>query len=254
MFNFKYATIIIIIFLLIIVFSLQRCNNQKTVENNILKQNEKALLDTVRISKNKFGQSEYSKNILVGDIKDLKRLNKGLYSEIVKEQGKVSEITKYSVFLRNKKQDTIFIPSTLIKYPEGVYGLKWDVDTTYNSENSRKLSGESKFKLNFDKYTFNVTPLTTIITNDIIKMNIVQGIREKDGNLEVFVRSDYPGFEVRDLNSITISPKTNPVFQKFVEKTQPKKLGVGFYGGYGLNSTGVSPQIGFGVTYSLFRF
>ena len=77
--------IAVIVLLLLTVFNCNKSRNLR-VDNNILEQNKKALSDSIRVTKNKLGEIEYSKNILVSDKKDLKDLNADLANEYLKRR------------------------------------------------------------------------------------------------------------------------------------------------------------------------
>jgi hypothetical protein len=248
--------LIIIIILLLFggVYGYRQYQNLR-VDLNISEQNEASLSDSVRVQKNKVGDLEYSKNILVSDKKNLESLSKDLSSELKKEKGKVHQLTKYVIKLEKQPKDTIKINNTLIVYADGSNGLEWKHDTIYDLENSRHLAGTSKFDIDSNGV---ITPLETIITKDEINFNIIQGLREKNGNVEMFVRSDYPGFSVNDLQSAIIDPKNHPVLKKYTKK---KDWSVGPFVGVGLGlNTWPSPNLGFGVMvgisvqYSIFKF
>lgn len=235
---------------------MNQCNRSKDTEINILEQNQKALNDSVRTSKNKVDQLEFSKNILVGDKNDLKELNRDLFEEYKKENGKVSELSKLVIEIANKKP--IYITNNLPanSYGDSTYGVPFTLDTIYNKDNSRTLKGETKFRaITNAKGDIDIRPLSTILTEDKFKFNVIQGLREtKNGDVEVFVRSDYPGFELKDLNSIILDPDKHPVLKKFSDKGKPKKFGIGVYAGYGMNTNGLSPQVGVGLIYTPIRF
>jgi len=85
---------------------------------------------------------------------------------------------------------------------------------------------------------------------DEIGFSLVTGLRKKDGKLEIFVRSDYPGFTLTKLDGAIIDPKKNPVFKEFIKKKRfhiGPMVGVGI--GSGFQFTGF---FGVGVTYSIF--
>lgn len=249
-FNAKKQRNILIVVLILLVFGfgygVTRMSGLKN-QLAISEQNNKALSDSVRVEKNKVGDLEYSKNILVAEKNELADLNADLAEELDKEKGKVRELTKIVGSISNT--DTVYIENTLIVYADGSHGLQWEHDTIYDDENSRHLAGISKF---FVDSLGVITPLETEITKDIINFNIVTGLREKDGNIEVFARSDYPNFEVEELSSAIIDPKKHPVLKKF---TRPKRIGIGPYIGVGISSGFKAEiQLGIGVQYSLFRF
>ena len=51
----------------------------------------------------------------------------------------------------------------------------------------------------------------------------------KDGLLEIFVKSDYPGFKVSKLDGALIDPKKSNVLKKYFPE---KRWGLGVYCGY----------------------
>lgn len=218
----------------------------------IAEQNKAALADSLRVTKNKVGDLEYSKQILVAkNAQDLKNLNENLAKTVREFNGKIHEISN---LVGEIKSDTTTVTNTTINnYPDGVKGLSWALDTIYDAENSRKLAGESRFK--YDSITNSFTALDTKITEDRIRFSLTQGLRTTDdGKIEMFASSKYPGFSATDLNSAILDPKSHPVLKEFTRK---KKLGFGVYTGFGAtmnlsNSTVTAgPQVGIGLTFDL---
>ncbi len=250
----KQRNVLVIVLLILVLGIGIGFNRYSSLKNELMfaEQNNKALADSVRTSQNKLGEIEYSKNILITEKNNLENLNSDLAEELKKEKGKVNEIIK---LVSTIKRDTTYLTNTLIEYPDGEKGLEWSNDTIYSENNERHLSGISKFALDSNG---NIIPLETIITNDYIKFDMVTGLREKDGNIEIFVRSGFPGFENIELDGAIIDPHKHPVMKKF---TQPKRWGIGPYAGIGLGiNTVPNPNIGFGfsfgigIQYSLIRF
>lgn len=239
--------LIIVILLLLCGFMVKKTSNLRTrLETS--EQNTKALSDSVRVEKNKNGQLVSSKNILISDKNHLKELNSELSAELKKEKGKVFQLNKIIATIGETKIKTIYIENTLIEYPEGVMGLEWNYDTIFDQSNSRHISGISKFKLD----SVNIVPLTTEINKDVISFKLITGLKEKDDNLEIFVRSDYPGFDVIELDGAVIDPKKHPILKKFTTK---KRFSIGPYIGIGVSNTVIpSTQIGIGVQYNLIQF
>jgi predicted RND superfamily exporter protein len=251
--------LIIVILLLVIIgyIGWTRIQNLDT-RLSMSEQNTKALTDSVRVGKTKNGQLESSINVLITEKGDLDKLSKNLADELKKEKGKVSELM--SILAHIKLRDTIYIENKLIQYSNGVYGLKWDYDTTFNAKNSRSIAGESRFKQDtiktivngVEKVEYKITPLNTSLFKDDIKFNLITGLREKDGNIEIFARSDYPNLTISDLEGAIIDPKNHPVMKKF---TKNKKWGVGPYIGVGVGSDlKFNLQVGLGITFSIFKF
>jgi|AntRauTorckE6833_2_1112554.scaffolds.fasta_scaffold00695_14 hypothetical protein len=241
-----------IIFLMIFGVAYWGYNKYQSIEQDleIAKQNQLALRDSVRVSKNKIGQLEYSKQILVAkNESDVKKLNDRLAEVKGRFTGKISQLTET---IANIKSDTVFVEKTkLVELPDNTKAFVWDYERVYDERNYRFISGETRFKL--DTTTNAMTAIGTKITRDIIKFNIIQGLRTtEEGNVEMFASSDYPNFEVKELNSVLIDPSTHPALKKFTKK---RKLRFGFYTGAGatinLSNYNVifGPQIGFGLTF-----
>lgn len=249
MYKINPRTIAIVILLVIIVI-LTRCNQKDKSKIEILEQNQKALTDSVRVSKSKIGELEYSKNILIGEKGDVIKLNEKLAYELKNTKGKVSELTQYIIKIGLKP---IEIPTTVTNVGSQ-YTFTWEIDTTFNPGNGRNLKGETIFKGLVKDNEISIDSVRTKLLKDDLIFTVTQGLREKDGNLEVFVRSNYPGFELLELNSIIIDPDKHPLLKKFTKQSKPKRFGLGVYGGYGIGVNGLSPQIGVGLSYNLIQF
>ena len=239
--------LLVIIMGIILLISFKSCTNANN-QIKINEQNIKALNDSVRYNKNKVGDLEASKNVLITEKKGLGDLNNDLATELKKEVGKVYELNKFILSLKNKPGDTVWMVNTLIKYPNGEYGLAWTHDTLYTGYNGRSIAGVSKFRIKDSV----IVPTSTFISKDEVNFSIVTGLRQKGDDLEIFIRSDYPGFNVTGIEGAVIDPKNNPILKKY---TVQKKWGVGPYVGVGVGiNLKPSIQIGIGVHYSLFRF
>jgi hypothetical protein len=249
MYKINPRTIAIIILLIIIVI-LTRCNQGDKSKIEILEQNQKSLTDSVRVSTTKIGELEYSKNILVGEKNDVVKLNKKLAYELKNTKGKVSELTQYIIKIGLKPTPLL----TTIINTDSEYIFTWGIDTVFNPGNGRSMKGETIFTGLVKNNKIIIDSISTTLLKDELTFSVIQGLREKDGNLEVFVRSNYPGFELQELNSIIINPEKHPVLNKFTNKSKPKRFGVGVYGGYGIGVNGLSPQIGVGLFYNLLQF
>ena len=228
--------------------------NKQNVQAQIAKQNITALQDTLRKTETKLGEVEYAKSVLIAEKGNLETLNEDLATELKKEKGRVYELNNIVASIGESSTDTIVINNTIVEYPDSTYGLPFEYDTIYDTKNCRYIKGESKFRFNKGI----IEPLTTTISKDIIKFNLVTGLREKDDKLEIFARSNYPGFEIVELEGAIIDPTKHPVIKKF---TKPKRWGVGPYigAGLGVNTTpnpnvGLGISFGVGVQYSLIRF
>ena len=256
--NFIYKLVnsrlfILIIILIILVFgSKYLYNKYDTLKTELVisKQNELSLADTLRSSKNRVGDLITSKQVLITKhTNELKTLNSSLFEESKKYKGQIHELNQ---LLANIDNDTVIIDNTtIISLPNGTNGVRFNYSKIYDSENSRFIAGTSFFK--FDSINNKIIPLSTKLTRDVINFNLTQGLRTTDdGKVEMFASSSYPGFKVKELNSVIIDPKTHPSLTKF---TKQKKLRFGLYGGYGVTANissgkvSTGPQIGAGLLY-----
>lgn len=238
--------IVIILFLLLAGVSTYTYNLNAKYE--ISNQNVKALNDSIRITENKLGDIEAAKQVLVSSKKELDKLNKELAAELDKEKGRVYNLTQLVAKLKNIPKDTIIIYDEITHYANGDYGIKWSNDTIYNKYNFRKLSGETFFKV----VDATVIKLNTKLYNDELGFNLVTGLRKLDGKIEIFVRSDYPGFNITKLDGAIIDPHKDPLLKEFTKK---KKWVVGPGIFIGLSGEGkLVPILGGGITYNLFSF
>lgn len=246
---------IIGIAILIVVLFIGSCNRISTLKNDlaISEQNQKALADSLRFSKNKVGDLEASINILVAEKNNLKDLNKELADELKKEKGKVYELNQ---IIANYKPVIVEVPVDVIVYKpvngDKQYGLLVKYDTIFDKYNYSKLEVETKFLIDSN---FNVKPLTSTIKNNEIGFNLITGLRELDGNIEIFARSNHPYIGIIDMEGAIIDPKNHPVLKKF---TKPKKFGISFFIGpaIGGNTNHVigGVFVGAGLTYDLIQF
>jgi len=242
--NFLYVIIGICISLIVI---LSYKNNKNKTTLNLSKQNIKALTDSVRIEKDKYNRSVSSINVLVSDKKNLGNLNKDLENELKKISGKVYELNK---IIGTIKKDTLKLENTIIKYPNNEIGLLFEYKNTFDKNNYRILKGETKFKI-ID--SINIIPLYTKINDDEIGFDVITGLREKNGNLEIFVTTNYPNLVFTDVKGAIIDPRKNPVFKNINKR---KKFNVGPFIGYGYSLNNLKPNvvIGIGVSYKIINF
>ena len=216
-------------------------------------QNQSALNDTIRVTKNKLNQEVYSREVFVAETnKELKALSKDLNKTMKEYNGKIHELTILTAEIKidvDQLADTGVIEET----PEGNQTYSWVLETNYDGYNRRVLKGVNTFSYNRETNSF--TSLPTKITHEQITFKLVQGLRTSDdGKIEIFASSNYPGFNTSSFESVIVDPKNHPALKEF---TKEKKWAVGLYGGYGVTANimsgvvTVGPQLGFGVSYIL---
>jgi len=237
----------LLIIAILLLGGLSIYTNKLRTDYLVSEQNVSALNDSIRTTTNKLGDVELAKKILIADKKDLKKLSDNLAFELSKEKGKVHELNILVFKLKNKPADTIFIHDVIHEYGNGVYGIKWDNDTIYDEYNYRRLSGETLFKLDSN----NIKKLGTKLYTDEIGFKLVTGLRKFKGNIEIFVRSDYPGFTLTQLEGSIINPD-DPILKNFTKKKH-WVIGPGIF--VGVSGEGkIVPILGGGITFNLFSF
>lgn len=255
-------TIIVVMGVVIILLLLLRgCGgNNSDIITNTYKQNISALNDTMRSYKTKNGELVYEKYALISKINDLGGYSKELEEEIKKLKDNPIVIVKYKTIVEH-------IPFGVPVYPDyenmswssdSSYALlpfKWSYDTTYSNGNSRTLSGEFMVKMDTNTTT---SIKNFIISEDKLNLSLTTGLTEnKDGLVEIFITSDYPGFKPTNIEGTLIDPRESKVIKKYFP---PKRWGVGIYGGYGINlnptngDLGHGLQLGVGVSYNIIQW
>jgi len=229
-------------------------------ELRISQQNESALKDSIRTTTNKLGQVESSKQIIVAqNARDLKNLNAEMAEKYSKLEGKISSLTSTVIQLQGVIQDMDSITTGFAGLtPPDENGISkgeftWEYDRIFDDENSRSLAGKTRFSV--DSTGTNYTNVFTDITKDVINFELTQGLRTtEDGKVEMFATSNYPLFEVKELNSVLIDPESHPALSQFSKR---KKFSLGIYTGLGgtinLSDSSIifGPQFGLGASWKL---
>ena len=242
----------IIVLIIILIFTSKSCNNAK-LEAEISKQNISAILDTLRIEKNKSGDTQYLKLSLLSDIDNLKNLNKALYEEVLKMDGKVLAMSKTVISIKGTLEN---IPQD--RTTDKPIALKNDTLTTNFSfldtgkTWSRKVSGKSVLLMkNITDSTY-AKPLYDVLTEDKMNLTVFASIRKRDSDdmYEYVLRTDYPNTKL-DVDGF-IDPK---MFNNNLSKNTEDKWIIGPYIGAGVTNTfSVTPQIGIGLMYRIIGF
>lgn len=245
----KKDVVYLVIIAITILLLLKQCNSTADAkrEKKIADLNLATLNDTVRIVKNRAGELQSQKSILIADKDNLKNLNAELSSELKKQKGTVFYLQKTVIELKN--QPPISIHTVEYVYPNGSRALKWSWDTTYSLGNSRSLAGESVFRIDTTQTEFRVRPLFTKITHDDMKIKLITGLKKDKDRYEIFIKSDYPGFTVTDIDGAFI-PTNDPIFGS---PPKPKRFGLGLNLGPGIyyNPLNKNINVGIGVQIGL---
>ena len=243
------ALIALVLVMFLIMRSCCGTGGSSDADITMYRQNIEALKDGVRTYANKNGELVYQKKSLLATNDRLYEYNHNLAAEVKKLKDNPIVITEYKTKI---VYDTVWLTTSVdsagIIYYDGTVTVPfvWSRDTTYAPGNSRHLGGRYVIKSDCDG------PVTEsfAITRDSMTMSFYTGVTEnRDGLLEIFIRSDYPGFSAVDINGAVMDPRESKVISSFFPK---QRWSVGPYVGYGGY---VSPQgvigHGFGVGVSL---
>lgn len=238
------------------LFLFRQCEETKSLKSDLAnaKNNQAALVDSVRVSKNRAGELQYQIRSFVSSFEELKTLNADLASEVQKQKGQVAQLTKIIGRLTTIHVDPI--PGTTAASGQpcdslgGSFVTKWESYKQYDSINSRRLKGETTVKLKDKKV---VNSETNILIDDI-SFDLVTGLTQVNDHFEIFVKSNYPGFKPTSIKGTFIPT------EKLCPKDPPKKwsFGAGPQAGVGITGPGISLGYYFGVglsiQYTLFKF
>lgn len=244
--KFKIQRNIAIIIAIVAIIFIRRCEEPSS-NVNTLKQNLFALQDSIRSYKDKNGKLIYEKGALISENGDLKSLNKDLYDEIKDLKDKPLVAIKTVVKI---KHDTITIPVMIndpIYLNDGSIrrDLTWNYEKTFSRNNYHKLAGKCSVSIDTLK---NLYADSMHITTDEIGVAITTGLTENGDYLEIFVKSQYPGFTPTEMKGSLIDPKKSEVLQKYFK---PKKWSFGIYGGYGVYFNPKSFDVGTGALFGI---
>lgn len=205
------------------------------------------LTDSLETYINKNGDLVAERSILQTDKEELKTLNKNLSEDLEAEKGRVSFLQK---LLAEAESDTVYIDTTTVEQtPEGQYTLSWEYENR-GDRYYRYLEGYVSFY--WDSVAVAPIDIQSVIEKDILQMELITGIREREGRPYIFARSTYPGLEFTNIEGALLNPDW---FSK--PKPDIKRWGIGVQGGYGLlfrEDIVTGPYIGVGVSYNFIRF
>lgn len=255
--DIKYTHITIGLLILAILI-LVKCNSdtsktykkqQLTSQNNI-----ETLNDSLYQFKAKNGSLITQSRILISDKKDLKSLNKELY-KTVRELEKDIQNIKPQVVIKWKTRivhDTTYINPKTLYLNDSTFVLTFRKDTLYDEFNSRFIEGNFTINLIDSNSKYNKLRVSDIaITKDETNITASLVLGMKDDKLSVFLKSDYPGFDIDKVDAVILDEDIHPELRKLNNK---KNISIGPYFGLGLGKDfNIQPSIGLGVQYNLIK-
>lgn len=189
-----------------LLLNLKQCSSAKDLKKEIAvaNQNIKALNDTVRLTKDRQGRDEFDKLALLTDkVSKLEDLNQSLYAEVKAVKGKVSSIIAADVKVKEVEKPVPFVVKG--ELVDSTVTATFSLDTTFSPGNWRKIAG-------LTQYNLKTSQSTGMLTKSEFGMRFTTGIKNLDkGKPEIFLKSDYPGFTVTQLDGAVLDPK---LFQK----------------------------------------
>jgi len=238
-------TVLLIAGAIVILLFIQKCDKVGKLQDKLIikEQNESYYKDTLIKVYNKNNELQYERAVLIADKKELKEKNKELYDEVKKQRGDVIYLATALAKIKNK--EPIIIHTTDTVYPDGSNGLKWDYFKQFDKYNSRTLVGESRFMIDSGKI---VKPIITTLLKDEFSLGLTTGLIEEKGQLKIFIKSDYPGFSIANLDGALIDPQKSKVLKAIMPKYRwgiGPTFSVGFM--YNPMNKGVGPYIGIGL-------
>jgi hypothetical protein len=242
--------------LVIVLILLMRSCGPSESTVTTLTQNVKALNDSIRSYKDRNGQLVYQKGALISDIKGLKDLNKDLAAEVKYLKDHPLVVIKTVIKIVH---DTVYIPVQIGEPTWNLDGsvsrdLNWKYEKEFSKGNYRKLEGDCIATIDTSRNLL-VSPMH--ITTDELGISLTTGFVENGDYLEIFVKSQYPGFKPTSIDGALIEPNKSEILKKYFP---PKKWAIGVYGGYGVYydplkiSGGTGIQIGLGLQYNILQW
>lgn len=229
----------------LIVFALlylERCGRVGSLKDEVKigEMNQRVLSDSVRNYKDKSDDLVYQRGILIASKKELKQLNSNLYKEIKDLKDNPKVIYKTEIVI---KRDTTPIETIVEVVDSDSYKFQSEYDTTYSEGNFQKI----KISTLFDIDSTGPNNIQTKIEENSFGMSLITGLVEGKDNYEIFVKSNYPGFEVTSIEGSIID-------KKMIQSNESQWV-IGPQFGYGITLNGGSvlygPTLGIGVTYNL---
>ena len=212
-------------------------------------------------NKNKNLELKNKQNIeaLVG-METLQLKNGQLIAERAAFVMKKDELEKQSAFLaeqlkllEKKKNKVKVIVKTEIEYVSPVIDINNNLvkinDTTYHLTFNEKtdtahLSGYSEFSIKTDTNSYSIMPGRTIIDTNTFRLDLIYGIKEKNGIQRVFATSTNPNIRFNDMEGYILERPKNEGKDRF-------NFGIQTGIGYLPIQRTFGPYIGVGVQYNI---
>lgn len=214
--------VIVIVFVILCAIAVRSCQDARNDANN-QRHNIEALNDSIHYWKTLSGQVVAEKKILIGDLDVLRLTNDSLANQV--EELKLKKPTS-----------VVYIKSEVIREKHDTTWIKNDSLHNYHfdfSDKWRELSGD---------VIYNDSMINMTIDKDVVKLDYIIAV----DNGKAKITSSNPYIKMNEIQGLEI------------KESKKKRFHIGPYAGYGAgihdNKVIVTPEIGIGLTYSLFGF
>lgn len=237
--------------LVLCLLLLRQCGESKAAREQaaINEQNAIALRDSI-VEERTNHERTYNayKAATVAGMEELRGLNRGLFDRLdsLRRIGRL----RGNVFSATDIGAVVSTPGGTVEAtvvyvsPEGDVRLTFDIDTAYDADNSRRLTGHADFHLD----SMRVSDARFTVDTDVVRVGLTTGITRDDGVYRIFVSSNYPGFSVSRLDGAVLDKKA---LRSMASDESSVVFGPFLGYGYGFGSAAPTPLVGVGVTYNL---
>jgi len=259
----KYGIFILLTILIVFVYKQSSTIQELRRQNANLNQNIIALNDTIRYEQLKSGSLQASIASYISTEKQLKELNSNLYKLIKEQNGKIVSLNNSIINLIQDKEllkkyvnEKETLIDEILQINENTFIAPWTLSFSYGDSNFDTFTGNTSIRV--DKvYPLEITHLNTELIRRNTQINLTWGQQVENNTLRVFVRSNYPGFSVSQLEGVFIDPNTNPFFKGLMKKKvwfSGISLGIGTSVGYNLTTGKYGMVIGPTLTWNIYNF
>lgn len=248
----KISGIILTIILIFIIFSINKCNNDKYLNSELkrIAHNEKVKNDSiVKYYSNKTNKEVSSKLAYILTIDELKKQNSNLSKELDNVNGNVKTIIKteihyiYSDTIIQKIKDTIKINNNNTNnFKDSLINFDFEQTNEFNF-----IKGSYKINLYTENDSIlNIESVGLFLDTFLVNANIVLGFEELDKEFRVFAYSSNPNVYINQIESALIIQKKTTQKYNFWDR-----FGLGLNVGLGLNTKlEVLPTVSIGINYN----
>jgi len=257
-----FLALVIIALIAYSAFQYRKIQNFKQ-EIFINNQNQIALIDSLKIEKQKNGEIQTSIASYIASEKNLKDINKDLYNRVHAQEGKVLslshailQLSQDSAQLRRALKEKDKLIEALLQIDSNIFAANWTLPYHYDSTNYDIFKGRTYIKV-ICKDPLELMHFDTELLNRTTQIDLTFGQKVEDKQLRIFVQSSYPGFTVKSLEGVLIDPNTNPYIKKLMKKKHWFSgfgLGVGATGGFNVTSGGYGLVIGPSIMYNIYQW